>query len=446
MSQSDTPDSRSPENGPRGRSALRIAALLGARVGGNALTFLYTLVLLRIATPEAAGMVMGGLSAIMLLAFALTLNVEAAAIRFVVGYVRANEKAAVRGFMRINLGILLALGGLALAAGIGLRALGIALPDGPWSGVAVAVLIGAPLAAYSKILTAQAVALDSVLRGTLPTMLGLPVLLSALLPAWAWLGLPLTADRLIWVIVTAFAVTAAVQHLLVRGPRRRASAAAGADTTEWWAWVRGGLLLSPNTVLNNALKHLIVAAAGLTLAPAGIAQLTLALSVIGLLHFAMKSVDITYSPAISRSLQARDLTAVRGHLRRAALFKLAGTIMGAALLYLFGGRILALFGAGYSSAFVPMLVLVVLPASDALFGPSGLILNVSGGAAVVAWSACAGVAGIVTGTLTGGMIAGAPGAAVGCGLGYLGFKALQWMLVLRRQGIDTSLRAAFVRG
>lgn len=428
------------DNAPQSilNSLTRIASLFGSRVGGTVLMFAYTVLLLRLTSQEVFGLTMTGMAWLVLAAMIVTLNVDAGAIRFMVDYRSRCETDKLAGFVRFNIWILFAMS-VGVSALVGLCvATGFVDLQREMDQVMVIGLLGAFAPAYVKILTAQTTALNAVVRAALPSSLGYPICLCILLGIYVASGLAISASGLMLMTVAAFGLTAALQYILIhreldliRGHKAR--------LTDWREWLQTGLFLTPQVALNNNLKQIVTAAAGLALVATQIAELALALSVIALLHFATKAVDIAFSPSLSRAIQTGDDKDALHQLRRVSAIKFIGFVVGAVLLYLLIGWFLALFGEEYRSARIPALILLLLPATEVVFGPTGLVLNVTANNTALFWSTLVGSAVLIGATIAGGILAGTTGAALGCGLSYLVTRYVQREICVRSAGFDPSL-------
>ena len=431
---------KTPEN--FAASLLRIASLVGSRAGGTALMFLFTILLLRVASQDEFGLTMSGMAYMVLASVALTLNVEAGAIRYMIGYKSRSETGRLAGFAAFNMRLFVALSVLLAAALAFAIAFNLLDVNNSADRVLIIALLAAPLPSYINLLTAQATAMNAVVRGVVPLAFGHPTALCVLLVAYVLSGQTISAEGLMLLTAVAFAITAAAQRILLRRviPMIHASTA---DMDQWRDWIRTGLFLAPQVAHNNYLKQIAIAASGLTLSASQTAVFALSMSLLALMHFAMKAVDIAYSPSLSDAIQAGDSVVVRMQLRRMARIKTTGFVLGAALLFLLIDWFLGLFGQDYDAARAPALALLLLPATEVLFGPTGLILNVSNNARSVFMSSLLGALCLLAATALGGLWFGAAGAAWGCGLGCLATRWLQREFCLRFVGVDPFLFSLF---
>jgi len=432
-----------------GRSALggtlqKALSLVGARVLGNVLTLGYTLILARITTPTEFGLIMTAFAWIMLLSVFLALNLESGSIKYLVQYRESGQSGLAAGFVRLNRMTIL---GLALVSAI-VAALawwaGAFGSDEAMLGVVAVTVIAAPVVAMTRVYGRHATALGQVLRGGVPIMLVRPAVIF-LLVALIWLSGArpgLTVYMLLF--LAAFAVTALVQALLLR---QTFGFAAGVPRQydEARKWFATGAMVAPLLVLRDNLKHVVVAAAGLVLVPAQVGYLALALSIMAFVYFAMKAVDISTSPQLSRALHAKQADRVAALLDTAARLKIAGLLAGAAVIAVFGGMALELFGPEYRASLVPLLILLIIPASDAVFGPAQIVLNVTGRQDVIFWVAGISTAMMIGATALGGALGGATGAALGAALSYAVQQFILRSVAKSSAGTETSVVAIFQR-
>lgn len=426
-----------------GASSLRgilkkASSLVGARVGGNLLTLGYTLILARIASPAEFGLVMSGFAWTMLLSIGLALNVESGSIKYLVQYRETGRPGLMAGFIRFNRRIILGMSVLAALIGLGLWALGWLDVGAQTPQVLIIALIAAPIVALTRVYARHATALGQVLRGGLPIMLVRPgVICLLLLIIWVS-GLQAGPTVLMVLLLVAFVLSALVQALLLRKTFAEA-ANATPDFGEARKWLGTGAMMAPLLVLRDNLKHVIVASAGLVLSAAQVGYVALALSIMSLAYFSMKAVDISLSPQLSKGLQNKNFVRVASLMRSASILKLTALAAVCGLLALFGEWILAAFGPEYTVVLVPLFILMLVPAAEAIFGPAQIVLNVTGRQTAVFWVAGISAGVLVGATVLGGWIAGVNGAAFGAGLSYLFQQALLWQVSLKGAGVDTSL-------
>jgi O-antigen/teichoic acid export membrane protein len=189
----------------------------------------------------------------------------------------------------------------------------------------------------------------------------------------------------------------------------------------------------------------VIGAAALTLSASGVAFLSVAISVTNFLNFAISAVDSSYGPRIARAMTSGNRAHLSRLLASSVVMKLAGVIAGGILLLLFGRPILGLFGPEYVQALPLLSIFMILPLTNALFGPSILLLNISGISSPVFFWTGGGIALMVALISLGGVVGGMTGAAIGTAAGYFVMQAGLFFASVARTGIDASIRAAFAR-
>ncbi|WP_417742494.1 lipopolysaccharide biosynthesis protein [Salipiger sp.] len=427
-----------------GGTLQKALSLVGARVLGNVLTLGYTLILARLTTPTEFGLIMTAFAWIMLLSVFLALNLESGSIKYLVQYRESGQPGRAAGFIRLNR---MTIFGLTLLSGLvaALAWWGGAFGDGAaMLGVVAVTVVAAPVVALTRVYGRHASALGQVLRGGVPIMLVRPAVIF-LLVALIWLsGARPGLTVYLLLFLAAFTVTALVQALLLR---QTFGFAAGVprEYDEARRWFATGAMMAPLLVLRDNLKHVVVAAAGLVLVPAEVGYLALALSIMAFVYFAMKAVDISISPQLSRALHAGQTKRVASLLDNAARLKIAGMLAGTVMIAGFGGMALELFGPEYRASLAPLLILLIIPASDAVFGPAQIVLNVTGRQDVIFWVAGISTVIMVGATALGGVLDGATGAALGAALSYAVQQLILRSVAKTSAGTETSIIAVFQR-
>lgn len=416
----------------------RALSLVGARIAGNILTLGYTLILARLTTPAEFGIVMVGFAWSMLLSVGLALNVESGSIRYLVQYRESDRLGPMAGFLRFNRLLIIVLSAVAATIAGTLWAASILDAGAQRDQVLAIALLTAPIAALTRVYARHATALGQVLRGGLPIMLVRPGVIFGLL-AVVWLsGATPGPVTLMFLLLVAFMITALVQAVLLRetfGLAGRADPEYG----DRGKWLVTGAMMAPLLLLRDNLKHVVVASAGLVLSPAEAGYVALAMSVMALVYFAMKAVDISLSPQLSQALQGGSPERVVRLMKSGSTIKLAGLSIGVLAIGTVGAQALGVFGPEYRASYLPLMILMLIPAADAVFGPAQIVLNITGRQSAVFWVAGVSSVVLVVAIVLGGRLAGAEGAAFGAGLAYLVQQALLRRVSLRSAQVETSI-------
>ena len=97
---------RSAMAGEHGAGLIDSLLLIGARVGTNLLVLVWTLILVRLLTPDLSGIAFAGIAVAQIASMFLTLNVEAVSMRVLVPAMREGRLEVAAGFIRFNRRIL----------------------------------------------------------------------------------------------------------------------------------------------------------------------------------------------------------------------------------------------------------------------------------------------------------------------------------------------------
>jgi O-antigen/teichoic acid export membrane protein len=111
---------------------------------------------------------------------------------------------------------------------------------------------------------------------------------------------------------------------------------------------------------------------------AGTAALGLCLKLALLVGFAVQVAHQVVVPDLADARARKDPGSIREAVRRAFAFPLAITVAAMVVLALWGESLLAIFGPEFTSAKVPLLILMACQLARVLFGPSVLLLTVIG--------------------------------------------------------------------
>lgn len=409
--------------------------LIVARVGANLLALVWTLLLVRLVQPEAAGIAFRAIAMAQLASILLTLNVESGAMRNLVPAMQAGRPAEAAAFIRFNRRMVLFTAPLlALAALVWQQVQG-----GGW--LVFWITIGAVMVALARLTARHATALGVMRRGLLPRLLTGPVVLTLGLGlVWA-LGLDLRPWHVAALFALSEALTVVIQRQLLRDAFAPLEGQPGLSAPETGrrGWISLGLWLSPGLMMSEYRKALLIATAALVLPAAQLSLFAVAFSIINVINFGVVAVDVAFSPRIAGAMAAGHPVRRDRLLATSGVIKLAGLALGVLGTALLGKWALGWFGPEYQAAWPALLILLALPATAILFGPASVILSARGLGRADFTGNVLGAAAIVLAVLAGGALWGLTGAALGAVIGQavgLAFMALQSRRLL---GIDPSL-------
>ncbi|MEM8741639.1 MAG: hypothetical protein AAGE13_09095 [Pseudomonadota bacterium] len=510
--------------GNLGTGSLGTAVLIAARLIAAGLALFWLMLVSAGSGAEVTGRVLGGIACAELLSILVTMNTESGALRQLTGGTDARARAEARGFVRFCLGLALGVG--TLIGGLMVAGSLLAEPLREWvapgSGWQIGAAIGAaiPAVALARVQARLGTALGRPLVTALPRLL-LPG--AALLACALWRE-AVSATDLLWAFAGAYIAVVPLQALglfwrpaLPRAPKPADAPKAGPpkagppkagpmragppkagppkaspmragplkagpiQTALWRQWVGAGLLMVPALGLQEYRRSLLIAAAAVALPAEALGRFGIVLSLTGFVFFALTAVDTIHAARLGRSLRTGDAARRDRLLQRMGLLRLAVAVsgicgLGLAAILASSDRARAWRDAG-TDAWLPAvfdpgllavaMVILAVPLVQALAGPAGLMLTVSGAFATLFRTALAGlcltVALTASGAIAGGLAWPDPsalldaatstrseavmsqpalfGAALGAALG-LSLHALALRRALRRLGQpDPALRA-----
>lgn len=409
--------------------------LIAARIGANLLALVWTVLLVRLLQPELSGIAFRAIAIAQIASILLTLNVESGSIRALVPAIQAGRIDEAAGFIRFNRRMI-ALTALPLAVlALGWWMLVAPADAGP---LALWVAVAMVMTALARMTARHATALGVMRKGLLPRLLTAPVVLTCGLGAAALGGFQMRPWHVLALFALSEGLTVLIQNRLLRPAFAQFKGITG-DMKGWRGWIGLGLWLSPGLVVTEYRKALLIAAAGLLLAPAQLSLFAVAFSIINIMNFGVVAVDVAFSPRIANAMATGNTARRDRMLGVSGAIKLAGLGLGAALVFGLGYRALGWFGPEYPAAWPALMALMLIPALSILFGPASVLLSARGQGRADFTANTIGAAATVAAILVGSALAGMIGAAIGAALGHLVTLAAMTWLCRRSLGIDPTL-------
>jgi O-antigen/teichoic acid export membrane protein len=440
------------------RASLSAGIMVATRVVGTLGTLVYTVLMARMMSPQDFGLAWTLWSAVFIASYLSTLNIGATAIREVVHARATGNDAAAAGFIVVSRRILLVVSGPVIAGFVGLiwwRNPEVVAnhPAAVWLAAATIPVMG-----WNATNSAQAAALDQVLRSQVPPMLLRPLVFMAILGIMWALGLPLGLESVIAIYLIIVVLIALVQLKLV-WPFFSFMKSAVPDVSGWQRWIGAGLLLSPGRLLTDRLKDLLVLISSVPLGAVGVAQVAVALSLINFLNFGINAVETSFAPKTARSL-TRDLAdgVAPRDMRRATHFiavtgvlKMAMVAAAVLVLWLLLPLIIRLFGPDYAAAAPAAWCFMLIPVANAVFGNTSLVMQIFDQRTEFFLTSLLALIALPLVGIYGVPVVIAEGVdpliatALSFAVTMVALQALRWILCLWRTGIDASFFGALIR-
>ncbi|WP_421952703.1 lipopolysaccharide biosynthesis protein [Pelagibacterium sp.] len=418
-----------------------LAALI-IKVGGAGLSFLMFLVLARAMSVEEFGRFGFAFSLATLLAVVGSFGFGSLVLRYAPTYDTDGANELQRGVIRY--------GYIVTATGCGVLGLGV-----------VGVTAVVPAFDHPYYLMAA---------GVFTLVLGLAEYQASVMRAITGITLSLIPRDIIWRLLviagcglvmigfvpdftagTAMAFITAALFLVVLGqalahpmtqPRSLVSGTASLDGTKWWSTALG---LWGTMVVRMAAPNLAVIFVGLILSPIATGPFFAAIRTAMLLNLFLLSSGMVIAPAISRHFHRNEIDIVR----KLCLITVAAVAIPTLTVFIgfvfFGQQILVLFGEGFESGYVALLILSAGNLVSALSGPTAPIMEMTGSERpylriILATNIFALVL-IVSLT----PVFGATGAAIGVAFGMSAWNIRCIIYARRKLSIDPSILSIFSR-
>lgn len=211
---------------------------------------------------------------------------------------------------------------------------------------------------------------------------------------------------------------------------------------EWRRWIHVGVQMSVLSLVVVAGAKLDILILGALLGATDVGPYYAAVQIAGFAFYGFQAVNVILAPMIAERYDAGDLLRLETIVRRGARMGCAAALAAAAIFALLGRQILGVFGVGFVSAYLPLLVLLVGYSMVTAIGPGGFVLSMTRYQKQA--SVFAGIGFLVNGALAVALVPrlGALGAAIGAAASLVVWHSLALVFVRMRVGINS---AAFGR-
>lgn len=205
-----------------------------------------------------------------------------------------------------------------------------------------------------------------------------PFLLLAAIAVLVGLGVPLSAAEASWLLTFVVSILALGQYVLL-GRIMPKSEGTPADAGRLAAvWQREAKPLILVALFTNFFGDVAILMVTPLMTSAETAALGLCLKLSLLVGFAVQVAHQVVVPDLADAHSRKDAASIGEVMRKALAFPLFATLAALAVVIVFGERILAIFGPEFSSASLPLVILMACQVFRAAFGPSVPLLTVVG--------------------------------------------------------------------
>jgi O-antigen/teichoic acid export membrane protein len=350
--------------------------LTGARIAGALAGFATQVVLARALQASALGLFYSVTSTAAVFSLISAQGYPAIAPRFMARYREKGKSHLAAAFVALARRETTTYG--ALATGLVL-ALALLWPTfGTEARLALAAAaLSIPAAASIRINGAFAIVLRRFALSYLPETCIRPFLLLAGVLVLLALGVRFTPARVSWLLTGIITALALGQFILLCKEMPR-EAVPPAATRLVRLWQREAKPLIVVTLFTNFFADVAILLVTPLLASAETAAIGLCLKLSLLVGFAVQIAHQVVVPDLADARARKDPSAIHEALVKAVTFPLIFTFAALATVALLGERLLAIFGPEFTSAKLPLVILMACQFARAVFGPSVSLLTVIG--------------------------------------------------------------------
>ena len=412
--------------------------LIASRIAGMAAAFLFTLVLARSLSPADVGAVLAVMSGAFLASLFVTLNIESGSIRFVVAAQQQNHDDVARGFLSFGRLIILGASPFVVAGFLAILFLWDGQAASQHRGLVFLAAASIPIMGWLRFSGSIATAVGVPLQGSAPRTCVQPAAMLAIFSVIVMssgMGTPTSAGAS---FLIAFIVAALVQFLLLRD-RIRFGEGRTRNFSEKRDWLVNGFYLSPLILLQENLQYAAILAASLCLGASDVAIYAIAFRVTAIIRFAVLAVNIAVSSKISRAMASGDHALRDAILKNAAPLRVFPALAATALVILFAGPILTIFGEAYARGATALVWFALIPLSAAMLGPNQMLLNIAGHRRSASAVSLAALIVLVSATAYSGQAFGVAGAAAATAIAYSLWELSLFFLARAKLGVNASV-------
>lgn len=347
------------------------------RIIGAASVYFTQVVIARWLGPSDLGIYVYAFSWLVMLAIIAGLGFPAACYRFIGHALAHGESGLIRGYIRRSAQWVIV--GSSLAAILAALAVYLvpSIVDQEYRLPLVIAILSAPLMALITLRNSVAQAFSWIDLAVIPHDAARPfIFLLILLLLW-WL---VPSADITTVMEIQFVVMLATVVFISVVLKRRVHKEIGNPEPEYQTrkWVRGASPLLIIVLIGGYFSEVNMIVAGSFLTPEQLAVFNAAFRTAFMIGFGIAAVDAITLPRASRMYAAGDFQALQRLLTHAATLKFFGALMAVGLFVLWGDLALALFGEGFESGYLPMIILGLAMMIVAGTGAVAELLSISG--------------------------------------------------------------------
>lgn len=379
------------------------------------------------------------LSWISVLAVVAQLGQDVSVVRFLPGYCRRGEWGKARGLRR-------GVGMLVFCVSTLLAAIGCVWVheqgqqhDVVWSSTFYIAFAMLPVLTQLQQISALHQAFKRAVSSGIYTNVARPVVLIALLAILVWI-VRVHVDAAVAMAASAVAAVVALGisawHLSRAWPVPNRTVV---PEYELRTWTKVGTHLSLLSIVVVAGNRLDVLLLGALMGTRGVGAYYAAAQIAGFALYGLQAVNVVLAPMIAERYDAGDLPGLQVVARRAARLGFMSALAASVFFAFTGHWVLGLFGKGFESAYMPLLILLLGYCVVTALGEVGFMLSMTNYQRHAALFVLVGL--IVNGVAAFLLVPhlGAAGAAIGAVLSIVTWRLLALRFVMRHLGVNPAV-------
>lgn len=425
----------------RQTTLVRSSFVFLSRLGGAIAAFVMAIILARTLSLEDMGFVMRLMSLVILFSVFCTLNMENGSVRHLLQPLERGNVAEAAGFIYFGRRVFIKAAPLVMLAFLVFTTLPEIYADRMndtriWAFILAALAV--PIIGWTRLVGAWGHSLSCVTVGTffngfLRSFLMLVFVLILLRAGWSIHVSGVMAANL------GAAIFALVGQQMVLHRSFAFTKDVTPDTTKRKDWVRTGLFLAATIGFLEYFQNIVLAAAAFGMSEADIALLAIALRFVSFLRMGLMAVNTAIDPTISQNVTNDDRGAAQKLLAFSTNLKFWPTLAITALVWWIAPFLVGIFGTEYLPAAWALRLAALLPLFSAIYGPSILILNITGHQGSIFNLSLLATFLLVLSVPIAGSIAGVTGATAAAVATVFIWESALYQVVIRETGLDASI-------
>jgi O-antigen/teichoic acid export membrane protein len=353
------------------------AFVFACRVAGAATVFVTQVLLARWMGAGELGIYVLAFSWCTMLAALAVLGFPPAALRFIGNALALGKYQLIKGFIRSGTQTIVAMSLVVSLAGCAAIVMveGLVLPAHQTT--MILAVLSVPLFALLRWFASVTYAYGWFLSAVVPDNLLRPLfLLLATAAFWYWRQGLASDDVMLMHIGVVVLVLAVLVIFLAK--RLKPTLAGLAPEFEYRLWIQAAVPLMIITLFNNYFMEINIIIAGMHLEAEQLAVFNVSYRTAFMISLGIYAIDTITLPHAAKLFAKSETAALESYIMHATRLKLAGAILGVAILAVAGEYILGFFGANFMDGYRALLILAAGQVIIAAMGPLTQLLSISG--------------------------------------------------------------------